>query len=297
MTPLLRGRAGPARRRPLDEESARWLHELAGDGRQREEAVRRLHALLVRVSTREVHRRGHRLDLSGPELDDIAYQAAADATIAVTAKLSQFRGESRFTTWAYAFAVFEVSAKVARHFWARPGARLADEQWAQLPARFGFQPDQEAQWRELLAALRRAVEQQLTERQRRVFVAVVLNDEPMDTLALELSTSRNALYKTLFDARRKLRAALVADGHLASPTEEAVSGWSALERFLRTDPHDVGCDEAMKVMHLYVELVTADPQHARQQFAGLAAHLEACGPCGEDFDGLLAAVRKVPDER
>ena len=104
------------------------------------------------------------------------------------------------------------------------------------------------------------------------------------------------MYKTLFDARRKLRAALVADGYLASPTEAPVSGWSALERFLRTDPHDVGCDEAMKVMHLYVELVTADPEHARRRFAGLAAHLEACGPCGEDFDGLLAAVKKVPDE-
>jgi RNA polymerase sigma-70 factor (ECF subfamily) len=296
VTPLLRGRTGPARRRRLDEESARWVRELSGSGSgvEREQAVARLHALLVRVATREVHRRSHRLDLSGPELDDLAYQAAADATLAVLAKLDQFRGESRFTTWAYAFAVFEVSGKVARHFWARPGARLADDDWAQLPARFGFQPEQEAQWRELLAALRRAVEQQLTDRQRRVFVAVVLNDVPMDTLALELSTTRNTLYKTLFDARRKLRAALVADGYLTSPKEAPVSGWSALERFLRTDPQDVGCDEAMRLMHLYVELLSAEPDHARQRFAGLAAHLEACGPCGEDFDGLLATVKTVP---
>jgi len=64
---------------------------------------------------------------------------------------------------------------------------------------------------------------------------------------------------------------------------------SALDRFLLTDPQDVGCDEAMEILHVYVELVAADPA-AEERYPGVAAHLKACGPCAEDFTGLLAAV-------
>jgi hypothetical protein len=69
-----------------------------------------------------------------------------------------------------------------------------------------------------------------------------------------------------------------------------MTGWpAALDRFLQTDPRDVGCGEAMDLLHVYVELVAADAA-AAQRYPGIAAHLRACGPCGEDFDGLLAAV-------
>ncbi len=199
----------------LDGESAEWLRALGSSGPLREAALTRLHDLLVRIARGECARRGPRLRISGPELDDLAYQAAADALMAITGKLGQFRGESRFTTWAYKFVIFEVSAKVGRHFWRNPGVPLDAEDWDRLPGWFGFDPAQEAEWRDLLAALRRAVETELTDRQRAVFVAIVLNDVPLDALALELSSSRNALYKVLFDARRKLRAALVADGYLS----------------------------------------------------------------------------------
>jgi hypothetical protein len=69
-----------------------------------------------------------------------------------------------------------------------------------------------------------------------------------------------------------------------------MNGSSALDRFLRTDPRDVGCAEAMELLHVYAELVDADGS-AAERYPGIAAHLRACGPCGEDFDGLLAAVR------
>jgi len=198
----------------LGGESAEWPRALAGTGPRREEALARLHELLVRIARGEVARRSPRLQLTGPELDDLAYQAAADALVAITSKLGQFRGESRFTTWAYKFVMFEVSAKVGRHFWRHPGVRLDAEEWERLPDRFGFDPAQEAEWRDLLAALRRAVDEELTARQRRVFVAIVLNAVPLDTLVIELGTNRNAIYKTLFDARRKLRAALAANGYV-----------------------------------------------------------------------------------
>jgi RNA polymerase sigma-70 factor (ECF subfamily) len=208
MTEQITAVAGP------DVESAEWLRALAGTGPRREEALARLHGLLLRVARVEVARRGPRLQLTGPELDDLAYQAAADALVAITGKLGQFRGESRFTTWAYKFVMFEVSAKIGRHFWRHPGVRLDAEDWERLPDRFGFDPAQEAEWRDLLAALQRAVDEELTPRQRRVFIAIVLNNVPLDTLVLEMASNRNAIYKTLFDARRKLRAALAANGYI-----------------------------------------------------------------------------------
>jgi RNA polymerase sigma-70 factor, ECF subfamily len=198
----------------LDAESAEWLQGLAGAGARREAALARLHGLLVRIARREVARRGLRPGIAGPELDDVAYQAAADALVAITGKIGEFRGESRFTTWAYKFVMFEVSAKIGRHFWRHPSVPLDAEDWARLPASFGFDPAHQAESRELFAALRRAVDTELTPRQREVFVAIVLNEVPLDTLALSLGSSRGAMYKMLFDARHKLRAALVADGYL-----------------------------------------------------------------------------------
>jgi hypothetical protein len=69
-----------------------------------------------------------------------------------------------------------------------------------------------------------------------------------------------------------------------------MNSWSALDWFLRTDPRDVGCDQAMEMLHIYAELVAA-AEPAEERYPGIAAHLRACGPCGEDFEGLLAAIR------
>jgi RNA polymerase sigma-70 factor (ECF subfamily) len=198
----------------LDDVSARWLADLAATGAVGEGGRRRLHELLVRVARGEVSRRSGQLRVSGAELDDIAYQAAADAMLAILGKLATFRGESRFTTWAYKFVMFEVSAKIGRHFWQRPSVPMDAEDWDRLPAVFGFDPAERSLWRELLGALKHAVDQELTDRQRRVFVAIVLNGTPLDALVIELGTNRNAIYKTLFDARGKLRAALAAKGYL-----------------------------------------------------------------------------------
>ena len=208
----------PAAAAWLDPESAEWLGALAGTGPQREAALARLHEMLVRIARAECRRRGPRQQITGPELDDLAYQAAADAVMAITRKIAQFRGDSRFTTWAYKCVILEVSAKIGRHFWRNPPVPLDAEDWDKLPDRFGFDPAHQAEWRDLLAALRRAVDTELTPRQRQVFVAITVNAVPLDTLALQLGSNRNAIYKTMFDARRKLRAALVANGYMAHDT-------------------------------------------------------------------------------
>jgi RNA polymerase sigma-70 factor (ECF subfamily) len=208
----------PAAADRLDAESAEWLSALAGGGSQQEAALARLHEMLLRVAQRECRRRGPRLRITGPELEDLAYQAAADALVAIIRKLRQFRGESRFTTWAYKFVILEVSDKIGRHFWCRPDVRLDAEDWDNLPDRFGFEPAREAEWRDLLAALRRAVDTELTPRQREIFVAIVVNGVPLDALVVRLGSNRNAIYKMIFDARRKLRAALAANGYMSHDT-------------------------------------------------------------------------------
>ena len=210
-----------AERRESDRESDQWIRDLSDSGPGREQALARLHELLVRAARSELRRRSGQHPVTGPELDDLAYQAAADALIAITSKLDGFRGESRFTTWAYRFVILEVSSKLGRHFWQRPTVAMAAEDWDRLPDRFGMDPAAHASWQELVGALRRAVEQELTERQRHVFVAIVLQGVPLDALAVRLGANRNAIYKTMFDARRKLRASLAANGYLTRSGEPA----------------------------------------------------------------------------
>jgi RNA polymerase sigma-70 factor (ECF subfamily) len=196
----------------VDAESRDWLRLLHATGHTRDDAVARLHGRLLRVAHHEVRRRP--TSVSGVELDDIAHQAASDATVAVLAKLVTFRGESRFTTWAYKFVVLEVSNKIGRHYWRNPSIALETEDWDRLPERFGVDPHSHAEAADLMAAIRRAVEITLTERQRQMFVDVVLNGIPLDALVIKRGVNRNAIYKTVFDARRKIRQFLVANEYL-----------------------------------------------------------------------------------
>ena len=196
----------------LDEESSAWLRRL-GDG-ERQAAERELHARLVRIALAEVRRRSARTPVTGPELDDVAHQAADDAMLAILAKLSDFRGESRFITWAYRFVILEVSAKLGRHYWRNPPVALDAGQWERLPDRLGIDPQQHAELAGILAEVRRVVDEELTAHQRRVFTAIVVDEVPLDALAARLGLRRNAVYKVIFDARRKIRRALVANGYL-----------------------------------------------------------------------------------
>jgi len=283
--------------RPLDEESAEWVRRLSDGGEERELAIQRLHERLVRIAHHEARRRHTSPAITGPELDDLAEQAADDALLAVLAKLPTFRGESRFTTWAYRFVVLELSHKLGRHHW-RHTAPTDPQDWDRLPAAIGVDPVRHAEAAALVDAVRSVVHESLTERQRDVFVSVVLDGTPLDALAERLGVTRGAVYKGVYDARQALRAGLVAQGYL----EAAPAGWALpwratrknvkvqLDRFLRTDPADVGCDEALRLLHVYVDLFRSDRAGAEQGYPGVVAHLAACGPCGEDFKGLLAAV-------
>jgi RNA polymerase sigma-70 factor, ECF subfamily len=204
----------PLPARAGDDETRRWVRELGTAGAIQDLAVKRLHELLLRVAYAEIRRRGARPTVTGPELDDLAHQAADDAVLAVVTKLTQFRGESRFTTWAYRFVVLEVSTKLGRHFWKRSTIALDSEDWEHLPDRFGIAPEDHVLRREFIDAVRTVVHDRLSDHQRQVFMAIAVDRIPVDALTITLGSNRNAIYKTLYDARRKLRAALVEEGYL-----------------------------------------------------------------------------------
>jgi RNA polymerase sigma-70 factor (ECF subfamily) len=152
-------------------------------------------------------------------LDDLVEQAADDALFAVLRRLEDFRGLSRFTTWAYKFAVLEAGVKVQRRAWQGREVPLEPGHWSSVidndPS-----PLEAVEHHELGAAIRRAILADLTERQRIVLVALAVEGVPIDVLAERLQTTRGALYKTLHDARHKLRAALAAYGFGTLPTPE-----------------------------------------------------------------------------
>lgn len=200
----------------LDPESRAWLEALRATGGGRVRALERLHELLFAAARREAHRRRDLYpEIRGAELEDLCRQAAHDALLGVTRKLDGFRGASRFTTWAYGFVVFEVSVKLRRHAWRGRGIPTADDDatWDRLAGGEGAAQSR-LESRELLRALRLAVTEDLTPRQRDVFVAVALNDVQIDVLAGQLRSTRGAVYKVLHDARRKLRSRLEREGHL-----------------------------------------------------------------------------------
>jgi RNA polymerase sigma-70 factor (ECF subfamily) len=189
----------------LDAESREWLRSLRADGATRDEAIARLHALLLGAARFEVSRRRPTLPhLRGDELDDIANEAADDALMSVLRRLDDFRGASRFTTWVYKFALLEAAVKLRKRAWQGREVPVEPETWS-LFASAGLAPEAEVEQSELLATLQAAIAEVLTPHQRRVLVALALNGVPIDVLAERLTTTRGALYKTLHDARRKLR--------------------------------------------------------------------------------------------
>src|SRR6266545_2663866 len=207
--------------RLLDPESREWLESLRGQRATHDEAVARLHALLLRAARFEVARRRPTLPhLRGGELDDIATEAADDALMSVLRRLDDFRGASRFTTWVYKFALLEAAVKLRKRAWQGREVPLEPESWSLFSSE-SLQPGAEVEQSELLSTLKNAIDKVLTPHQRRVLVALALNEVPIDVLADRLSTTRGALYKTLHDARRKLRRDLDERGLSLDVSEEA----------------------------------------------------------------------------
>jgi RNA polymerase sigma-70 factor (ECF subfamily) len=209
-------RTSAVQRVDMSAESVKWLDALRGAGRRHDDAIESLHELLVRAARFEVRRRSRASGRDHPnEVDDLAMQAANDALMAVLRKLDTFRGDSSFTTWVSKFAMLEAAVKVRRRAWLYREIPLEEEGWARL-ADLGASSPRDTELSELIAAVSRAIAETLTPHQRAVLIAITLNDVPIDVLAERRRTTRGALYKTLHDARKKLRSRVEADGYALS---------------------------------------------------------------------------------
>ena len=192
-----------------------WVRALSAAGVERERATARLHEMLLRVARAGARRRSGQLRISGPRTGRSgAPRRPRTRLLAIIAKIGEFRGESRFTTWACKFVIFEVSGKIGRHFWRHPAVPLEAGDWDRLPDRYGLDPGPGVRMARpgpgAAAGGRGGA--------HRAPAAGLHRDlggrHAADALVAELGSSRNALYKTMFDARRKLRASLVANGYL-----------------------------------------------------------------------------------
>lgn len=213
----------PARPRPSPYESCRvsdpgeedWVAVLSTPGIERDEAIRRLHQLMLRAARHQAARMPSAAHLGASRWEETVQTAADEATVAVLARLSSFEGRSRFTTWAFKFGILHAAVEVRRAAWRQREVNLdlVAEPLATTPG-----PERVAEGAAFTAAVAEAVSRVLTSHQRLVLVALLVNEVPIDVLADRLGSNRNAIYKTLHDARVRLRAELARRGFL---TEEA----------------------------------------------------------------------------
>jgi len=193
-----------------------WVSALAGEGPQQAVALRELHALMIRAAAHQVWRMRPALpDPSPAAVDVIVNQAADEAMTALLGKLHTFEGRSRFTTWAFKFAILQAATEVRRLQWQHREVELRDFDMPNAPAH--EHPELYAEGNDLAAAVAAAMRQVLTPYQRRIAIALLVDGVPIDVLADRLGTNRGALYKTLHDVRVRLRAELTANGYLPVP--------------------------------------------------------------------------------
>jgi RNA polymerase sigma-70 factor, ECF subfamily len=194
-----------------DPESLQWVIALRSEAEPRHRAIARLHGLPLRAAGFEVARRRTGSAHLGAEASgDIALQAAADALVGVLTRLDDYRGQSRFTTWAYKFALLEAAVAVRQKAWQGRELQVSDGPWSSTGA--GASAHGPAGLREVLAALQEAIRSVLSDRQREVLTALALDGVSIDVLAERRATTRGALYTSLHEARRALRAELRRHG-------------------------------------------------------------------------------------
>jgi RNA polymerase sigma-70 factor, ECF subfamily len=203
-----------------------WLHDLRAGGVAEESAIADLRDLLLRAAMYYFSRnQGDLRGMDGDEVRQRAEDSAQDALIAVLKHLSEFRGDSKFTTWAYKFAINIAMVAARRERWkgvSLDALASSDEKYfneALLEDKSeGIAPEHSAVQTEIRAILRDVIEHELTERQRQVLLLMVFREVPMDEVVRHLDTNRNAVYKLLHDARRKLKSGLQARGFEISET-------------------------------------------------------------------------------
>ncbi|HXH82038.1 MAG TPA: sigma-70 family RNA polymerase sigma factor [Candidatus Tectomicrobia bacterium] len=204
--------------KPGARSNAEWLSALRSSGAEQADAISDLRAHVLRAALYSLRRsRGSLASLGSTEINQLAEDCAQEAVLAILGRLDEFRGESRFTTWAYSFAVNIALVAARRERWKRVPLdaileRPVPDEWTIGESRTAPDPQRIAMQKEMLAAIREAIDRGLTDRQRQALKAIVFEGVPLDELVRHWGSNRNAVYKLLHDARRKLKAHLADRG-------------------------------------------------------------------------------------
>lgn len=201
---------GRGRRESVPNEE--WIARLSLSGPVRDETIGLLHDLMLRAAWHQVNRMSDAAGLGATRRVEIVNAAADEATVSVLARLHTFEGRSRFTTWAYKFGILHAGVEIRRAAWR---GREIDLGSIPEPSATGVTPEAYAEVRDLAEAVRQGLDRALTPHQRRVAVALLVEEVPIDVLAERLGTTRNALYKTLHEVRKRLRTFLSVEGYLS----------------------------------------------------------------------------------
>ncbi|MCC6270076.1 MAG: sigma-70 family RNA polymerase sigma factor [Microbacteriaceae bacterium] len=193
-----------------------WLGGLTATGPAQRDAIRRLHELMVRAAKFKLSRMGEASRLGQARADVIVQSSADEAVVAILKRLPSFEGRSRFTTWAYKFGILHTATAVRREVWLNTEIDLSSI--PEPTSRLG-DPVAHMEGLALSEALRRCIMQCLTPHQQRILIAITVEGVPIDVIADRLHTTRNTVYKTLHEARRRLREGLIAQGYITT-TEE-----------------------------------------------------------------------------
>lgn len=198
-----------------------WIVRLSIPGVIRDEAVGQLHMLMVRAARHQVSRMPEATVFGATVRDEIINSAADEATVSVLGRLDSFEGRSRFTTWAYKFGILHAGVHVRRARWNGRDIRLREIEEPGEPS--STSPEAHLEGRDLAQAVRVAISESLTSHQQRVAIALLIDEIPIDVLAERLGMTRNAIYKTLFDVRKRLRTHLMARGYEITSNKKQVN--------------------------------------------------------------------------
>jgi RNA polymerase sigma-70 factor (ECF subfamily) len=194
--------------------NAEWLSQLRADGTpEQAEAIEDLRQYLLRAVLYFFSQSpGDLRSLARPELEQVAQDLAQDALLTILKNLAEFRGESKFTTWAYRFAINMSLVEARRQRWKNFSLDhlLENPDIAELQFQDTESPDpvRSAQQQEVWETVRDVIQNELTERQRKILTAVVFDDVPVDVVTKQFKMNRNAVYKMVHDARTKLKRRL-----------------------------------------------------------------------------------------
>ena len=200
-----------------------WISALRAGRVGHDDAVRRLREIVARAARHQLTRMPQVwTELGGVRAEEIIESAANEATVAVLARLDAFEGRSKFTTWVYKFGIRYAAAEARRALWRdRPvdldGQPEPPSDQAMTRSDQAMTPEVYVEAKDFSAAVSVALETALTPHQRRIALALLVDQVPIDVLAERLGTNRNALYKTLHDARVRLRTELRDRGYLRAP--------------------------------------------------------------------------------